>query len=240
MERDSAPEVNAVSTFVATLLVVVAVLVVGLVVLSMSLVAAAFFGRRKLRAVLERAAMPSPDVVETEFQSIRRLRPNADTRALVSAIAHKSAVKAGAVGALADLGGALVEFVALPADAYFTVKAQATGVYLVARAHGIHLERYGYEERLKIALALCGADRLAAYGLKLAFKSAVTAVPVVGAAVSFVFNYAVVQATCRLADQYFAKQLATAGEPASVAIPSAPYARPWASEALPTTATYRW
>lgn len=192
-------------------------LVAGLVLLCVlplviTLAAAAFvfwIGRRTYTELV------TPDVgrLERRFEALRAARPNAPRDQLIQQIIDGQAVRGGLIGAITGLGGFITLPVTLPIDIVLSLRQQAALVDFIARAYG-HTQAGGVEAQARTSLILYGGGKLTETATSLTLKlllrvigkSFAKLIPVVGAAVSFGVNYAMMQAVGRMAARWYGRK----------------------------------
>ncbi len=166
--------------------------------------------RRYLRSV----STPDVDRIDREYQAMRAANPRLSTDQLVQHIIRRQAIRSGMVGAITGLGGFVTILIGLPIDVLASARIQATMVQFIATAYGRGTAS-PTELQIRQALVLAGGSRLARstqrvlleFGVQFLGKSLAKVIPFVGALISFGVNYALAQASGRLAQKWYSGQL---------------------------------
>jgi uncharacterized protein (DUF697 family) len=155
-----------------------------------------------------------PDVIRMQQQmtELRTRWPHATQEELAVRVIRQQAIKCGIVGAVTGLGGLITLPIALPIDIVLSFRIQAALVNFIAHLYGDHhAESAG--AKMRSYLIMTGSSRvtqtstrfLTRLALRLIGKSFSKLILVVGAAVGFGVNYAIVQAMGRAAVRWYAQ-----------------------------------
>lgn len=179
--------------------------------LVITLAAAAFIfwiGRRTYNEL----AAPDVNRLEGRFRALQASRPDAPRDQLIQQITNEQAVRGGLIGAITGVGGFITLPIALPIDIVLSLRQQAALVDFIARAYG-HTQSGGLEAQARTSLILYGGGKLTETATNLTLKlllrvigkSFAKLIPVLGAAVSFAVNYAMMQAVGRMAAGWYGR-----------------------------------
>lgn len=159
---------------------------------------------------------PDPAALQARLAALRRRYPRLSDDALVQRLIADRAAAAGLVGALTGVGGVITLPVAIPVDFALTAKIQASLIHFVAQIYAPdqpppigRAQTYailaGNRFTLQAADVSTRAVQAAITRLmrrllaETVAESLLKAVPLVGAIVGFVFNYATTRAVGELA-----------------------------------------
>lgn len=164
------------------------------------------FGQRQLDQFF------SADIsaLQERYQQLQAQNPNATREQLVDKIIRRQAVRCGIVGAITGLGGLITLPIALPIDVLVSLRIQATMVDFIAFAYG-HNRVNELEGRIRANLIMSGSakaseatiDVILRFALRLVGKSLSKLIPFIGAAISFVVNYAIVVAIGKVSERWY-------------------------------------
>lgn len=133
-------------------------------------------------------------------------RPDIPLEKHIHAIIHQQSVRCGVIGAVTGLGGVFTLPIALPLDMLLSMRIQSALVELVARGYQ-HGPIDPNERRVIDYLITTGSEKVTSMSLnyimrlvvQLLGRSLSKLVPVIGALVSFLLNYAITQGIGRVA-----------------------------------------
>lgn len=195
------------------------IICVGGCVVPLILVGAALFwllrtGQKHLDEVL------APDVgkLQAHAQKVATSAPALNDRQVVQRLINRQAMRCGVIGAVTGLGGLITLPVALPIDILASMRMQAALVEYIAQHYG-HTAVSGTEQTIRNFILVSGGEKLTTsttqyatkFLVRFAGKSLSKLVPLVGAAVGFIVNYAIVQATGRAAVRLYGRPTQIAG-----------------------------
>lgn len=186
---------------------------------------------RRAREAFERWITPDPARLQARLAELQQRFPALGQSALVEKVIMQQALKAGLVGALTGWGGIVTLPIAIPVDFALSTQLQAGLVHFIAGiyAPGQPPDRLRAQTYLLLAgnrftqQAIDVSSRAAQAALERLLtrllaetvaESLLKVVPVVGALVGFVFNYASTRATGALAARWYRGELRL-GEPRS-------------------------
>lgn len=163
-----------------------------------------FFGRRWVEGFVE----PDVEQVQAQFVALQQQNPNAQQADLVRRVVNQQAFKCGIVGAVTGLGGFMTLPIALPFDLLLTARYQSNMVSFIGQIYG---NQSSVENKAATYAVMTGSTQatqltarmLQRYLPRIIGKSFAKFIPFFGAAISFVVNYALAQATGRLAVRWY-------------------------------------
>ena len=158
---------------------------------------------------------PSHDHLQQRMEALRTRHPNATTEQLVAKIIHRQALRAGIVGAITGVGGFWTLPLALPVDLALSFQIQAALVGFIAYLYG-DAASDSVGSKVRAYLVMTGSSKatqtttnfLMRLAVRIAGKSFAKVVPFLGAAISFVVNYLIVQVMGRAAAKWYAQRYA--------------------------------
>lgn len=163
-----------------------------------------FFGQRWVEGFVE----PDVEQIQQQFASLQQQNPNAEQADLVRRVVNQQALKCGIVGAVTGLGGFVTLPIALPFDLLLTARYQSTMVSFIGQIYG---NAGNVENKAATYAVMTGSTQatqmtarlLQQYLPRIIGKSFSKFIPFFGAIISFVVNYALAQATGRLAVRWY-------------------------------------
>lgn len=185
--------------------------IVPLIILGVMAIFLLTVGRRVLNDFFD----PDSTALRRYYERLRAENPRLPADRLLARVIGRQSFRCGVVGAITGLGGFITLPIALPVDILISLRMQAALVDFIAELYG-QGQVSERERQLRTYLILSGGRRLSEAALEVAMKFALRVlgksfaklIPFVGAAVSFAFNYTMVQGIGRLA-------LARYGRPAN-------------------------
>lgn len=178
--------------------------VLPLVVMLVLTGVAFYFGREWVEDFID----PDLPKLQERMQEIRSKSPDIVDEELIAKIVHQQAFKCGVVGAITGIGGFVTLPITLPVDLLLTARYQATMVSFIAQVHG-------FEETLENKAAtyavITGSTELSKatsvlvrkYAPRVLSKSFSKLIPVLGALIAFVVNYAMARSMAKAATVWY-------------------------------------
>ncbi|MCC7449280.1 MAG: EcsC family protein [Anaerolineae bacterium] len=190
-----------------TLLRLILILFVIALLISVVLIGLVVFAFRRF----QRFVTPDIGGMQRKLAQLRADNPNASTEALVGKIIHQQSFKSGLVGAITGLGGFVTLPIAIPVDVLVSLRLQATMVQFIAMLYG-ETQPDSQELKLQTYLVMSGGVKVTETSfqfimkivLRILGKSLAKLVPVIGAVVGFIVNYALAQTTGNIAMRWYA------------------------------------
>lgn len=144
------------------------------------------------------------------YEALQQAYPNANRDELVNKVIHEQSMKCAWVGALTSFGGIFFLPFGLVIDIYTSLRIHTELVYFIAYMYGNHEIREGSQEQMVInqIITTGGSQAMAAFRrvmVWIAEKVFAKLIPIVGALLGFIVNYALTQATGRVAMQYYSR-----------------------------------
>ena len=194
-----------------TLLRLILILFVITILIGVVLIGLVIFAFRRF----QRFVMPDLGEMQRKLAKMRADNPQASTEALVGKIIRQQSFKCGVVGALTGLGGFITLPVAIPVDILVSLRLQATMVQFIAMLYG-ETQPDSQELKLQTYLVMSGGAEVTEASFKFVMRvvlrilgdSLAKLIPVIGAVVGFIVNYALAQATGNIAMRWYAGKLA--------------------------------
>ncbi|MCA9916053.1 MAG: hypothetical protein KC496_22010 [Anaerolineae bacterium] len=174
------------------------------IVLAVLTVLIFWFGRRWVANFVE----PDAEKMQQRLQAMQAKNPRAQRNDLVRQVMREEAFKCGIVGAVTGFGGFVTLPITLPIDLLLTARYQASMVSFIAQA-------YGYEKSLENRAAtyavMTGSTQVSRTTLSLirrylpriVAESFAKFIPVLGALISFVVNYALARSLGNVAVRWY-------------------------------------
>ena len=166
-----------------------------------------WFGRRWIDSFV------TPDIaaLRQKFEQRRAAKPDADPNTLIEPMVRSQALKCGIAGAVTGLGGFVTLPVALPVDMLLTARYQATMVSFIAHAYGFENSAENKAATYAVMTGSAQANKfttavIARYAPQAIGKTASKFIPVAGAVLGFVVNYAMTRALAKAASRWYQRK----------------------------------
>jgi len=193
-----------------TLLRLILILFVSALLIGVVLIGLVIFAFRRF----QRFVMPDLGEMQRRLAKMRADNPQASTEALVAKIIRQQSFKCGLVGAVTGLGGFITLPIAIPVDILLSLRLQATMVQFIAMLYG-ETSPDSQELKLQTYLVMSGGAEVTEASFKFIMRtvlrilgdSLAKLIPVIGAGVGFIVNYALAQATGNIAMRWYAGKL---------------------------------
>ncbi|MBZ0296105.1 MAG: EcsC family protein [Anaerolineae bacterium] len=165
----------------------------------------------------------NPDVqkLHARFEGLQASEPNASRERLLQQMINREALKCAVIGALTGVGGFYTLPIALPVDIILSLRIQAALVNFIAESYDVpEGER---EATIRTSLVMAGSGRVTEsttrvvtrFLVRVAGESFSKVVPILGAVISFVVNYTIVQFLGQATLRWYAER-----EPNAAALPN--------------------
>lgn len=166
-----------------------------------------WFGRRWIDSFV------TPDIgaLRQKYEQRRAAKPDADPKTLIEPMVRSQALKCGIAGAVTGLGGFVTLPVALPVDMLLTARYQATMVSFIAHAYGFENSAENKAATYAVMTGSAQANKfttavIARYAPQAIGKTASKFIPVAGAVLGFVVNYAMTRALAKAASRWYQRK----------------------------------
>jgi uncharacterized protein (DUF697 family) len=156
--------------------------------------------------------LTTPDVTELQqrFARMQAANPQVPVEVLVQQIIRQQALRSGIVGAVTGIGGFVTLPIALPIDLILSMSLQAAMIRFIATLYG-HGNPDSQEAKLQTYLVMSGGTEVSGVSFRLIMRLVVRMlgeslahlVPIFGAVVGFGINYAMAQATGKIAMRWY-------------------------------------
>lgn len=163
-----------------------------------------FFGRRWVEGFVE----PDIEQIQQEFAILQQQNPGVAQADLVRKVVNQQAMKCAIVGAVTGFGGFVTLPITLPFDLLLTARYQSTMVSFIGQIYG---NAGSVENKAATYAVMTGSTQFAqvstrmiqTYLPRIIGKSFAKLIPFLGAFISFAVNYALAQATGRVAVRWY-------------------------------------
>lgn len=184
------------------LLIVVPLTILGWLALKLA--------HRLVRALNE-ASSPGVAKLAAQYTQDQTRRPEASTEQLLGQVIHQQALRCAGIGLATGLAGIFALPIAVPIDLYASLRLQATLVHFIASQYGQRADT-DQAVRVRSYLVMTGSRTATEWLTKLVLtllgKSFAKTIPILGALISAVVNYAIAQMVGRAALAWYAGNLA--------------------------------
>lgn len=201
-----------------TLVIIVGALTFACLTPLILLVLVAYLATPRLRGWLDRFVMPNPAGLRLEVAELRATHPGLNNDELVKKIINLHALKAGLIGGLSGLGGAITSIGLTPVDIAFSLRLQAHMIGLISYVYG-HIEEDEEAFELSVYAILSAKhtrqlNRIAAQVvqqlvlrmiIRALIKLVLQSFPFLGALAGFGINLFVTQTAGRIAAEWYKK-----------------------------------
>lgn len=163
-----------------------------------------YFGREWVEDFID----PDLPKLQEKMQEIKAKQPDIDNDKLIEKIVKQQAFKCGIVGAITGLGGFVTLPITLPIDLLLTARYQATMVSFIAQVHGFE---DSVENKTATYAVITGSTELSKatsvlvrkYAPRVLSKSFSKLIPVLGAVIAFIVNYAMARSMAKAATVWY-------------------------------------
>jgi uncharacterized protein (DUF697 family) len=167
-------------------------------------IAAFYFGKKWIENFIE----PDVDKLHNRLVKLRAQKADTNDKKLIGKVIHEQAFKCGIVGAITGFGGFVTLPIALPIDMLLSARFQASMVSFIAQTYGYENE---VENKIATYAVMTGSTEVSKVTNRIVLKYAPQffgklsskLIPVLGAVIAFIVNYALTRSMGSAANVWY-------------------------------------